>query len=93
MEPIRQLPPFPTYTPTEGIPSGLAPNESPRKKQRRNKPTLSCRECVDRKTKVRDLFNYSTLLLLYTVIIINWLMLCNVKPAWTLYLMHHALDI
>lgn len=25
----------------------------PRKKQRRNKPTLSCHECVERKTKVR----------------------------------------
>lgn len=27
----------------------------PRKKQKRNKPTLSCQECVERKTKVRDL--------------------------------------
>jgi len=25
----------------------------PRKKQKRNKPTLSCSECVDRKTKAR----------------------------------------
>lgn len=24
----------------------------PKKKQKRNKPTLSCSECVDRKTKV-----------------------------------------
>jgi len=29
--------------------AGLAP---PKKKQKRNKPTLSCSECVDRKTKV-----------------------------------------
>lgn len=27
--------------------------EPPRKKQKRNKPTLSCEECVERKTKVR----------------------------------------
>lgn len=26
----------------------------PRKKQKRNKPTLSCEECVERKTKVRQ---------------------------------------
>jgi hypothetical protein len=25
---------------------------APRKKQKRNKPTLSCEECVERKTKV-----------------------------------------
>lgn len=25
----------------------------PKKKQKRNKPTLSCHECVERKTKVR----------------------------------------
>jgi hypothetical protein len=25
----------------------------PKKKQKRNKPTLSCEECVERKTKVR----------------------------------------
>jgi hypothetical protein len=29
--------------------------ESPKKKQKRNKPTLSCHECVERKTKVRCL--------------------------------------
>lgn len=29
------------------------PSEQPRKKQKRNKPTLSCEECVERKTKVR----------------------------------------
>lgn len=27
----------------------------PKKKQKRNKPTLSCQECVERKTKVRTL--------------------------------------
>jgi hypothetical protein len=30
---------------------GLLP-EPPKKKQKRNKPTLSCQECVERKTKV-----------------------------------------
>jgi hypothetical protein len=31
----------------------------PRKKQKRNKPTLSCEECVERKTKVRlNAFTY-----------------------------------
>ncbi|KAH6672752.1 hypothetical protein F5X68DRAFT_42449 [Plectosphaerella plurivora] len=40
-----------------------------RKKQKRNKPTLSCAECVERKTKASDLlcvcfdFNYSYLAL------------------------------
>lgn len=29
-----------------------AAEEPPRKKQKRNKPTLSCEECVERKTKV-----------------------------------------
>lgn len=33
----------------ETSPSG----EPPKKKQKRNKPTLSCEECVERKTKVR----------------------------------------
>lgn len=28
-------------------------DEPPKKKQKRNKPTLSCHECVERKTKVR----------------------------------------
>lgn len=28
--------------------------EPPKKKQKRNKPTLSCHECVERKTKVRQ---------------------------------------
>lgn len=31
-------------------------DEPPKKKQKRNKPTLSCHECVDRKTKVRRFF-------------------------------------
>ena len=45
---------------TEGEVAGLSPETvSPdagdaRKKQKRNKPTLSCRECVARKTKVRQ---------------------------------------
>lgn len=29
-------------------------DQPPRKKQKRNKPTLSCEECVERKTKVSD---------------------------------------
>lgn len=33
--------------------------EPPKKKQKRNKPTLSCEECVERKTKV------SVILLIY----------------------------
>jgi hypothetical protein len=28
------------------------PSEHPKKRQKRNKPTLSCEECVERKTKV-----------------------------------------
>jgi hypothetical protein len=32
------------------------PTEPPKKKQKRNKPTLSCEECVERKTKVSDHF-------------------------------------
>lgn len=31
-------------------------DEPPKKKQKRNKPTLSCHECVDRKTKVSRIF-------------------------------------
>merc|ERR1712093_713513 len=31
--------------------------EPPRKKQKRNKPTLSCEECVERKTKVSRAIN------------------------------------
>jgi hypothetical protein len=33
-------------------PSATATTDQPRKKQKRNKPTLSCFECVERKTKV-----------------------------------------
>lgn len=31
----------------------------PKKKQKRNKPTLSCHECVERKTKVRVVHGWS----------------------------------
>jgi hypothetical protein len=30
--------------------------QPPKKKQKRNKPTLSCEECVERKTKVSETF-------------------------------------
>lgn len=33
--------------------------EHPKKRQKRNKPTLSCEECVGRKTKVRDIIYIS----------------------------------
>lgn len=33
---------------------GVAGEQQTRKKQKRNKPTLSCHECVERKTKVRE---------------------------------------
>lgn len=37
----------------EGDASNLGTSEPPpKKKQKRNKPTLSCKECVERKTKV-----------------------------------------
>jgi hypothetical protein len=35
-----------------GNPSHAQTGEPPKKKQKRNKPTLSCEECVERKTKV-----------------------------------------
>jgi hypothetical protein len=37
-----------------GLHNALANNngEPPKKRQKRNKPTLSCEECVERKTKV-----------------------------------------
>jgi hypothetical protein len=35
--------------------SPAATTDQPRKKQKRNKPTLSCFECVERKTKVRSI--------------------------------------
>jgi hypothetical protein len=38
----------------DGEPEGDSTSR-PRKKQKRNKPTLSCHECVDRKTKVSSL--------------------------------------
>lgn len=37
-----------------------AADEPQRKKQKRNKPTLSCFECVERKTKVRPAFPCSS---------------------------------
>jgi hypothetical protein len=37
---------------------GLTSYEPPRKKQKRNKPTLSCEECVERKTKVGLSFDF-----------------------------------
>jgi hypothetical protein len=37
-------------------PSATATTDQPRKKQKRNKPTLSCFECVERKTKVCGCF-------------------------------------
>ena len=40
-----------TFT-TSPIKQEIASIEPPKKKQKRNKPTLSCEECVERKTKV-----------------------------------------
>lgn len=41
-------------TSPEASSNSLTPGDGPpRKKQKRNKPTLSCEECVERKTKVR----------------------------------------
>jgi hypothetical protein len=37
-----------------------------RKKQKRNKPTLSCEECVERKTKVRFSFSSAFLYPVYS---------------------------
>lgn len=44
-----------------GTANGYGPQSegSPKKKQKRNKPTLSCEECVERKTKV-SVFHNST---------------------------------
>ena len=36
----------------DGVATTTAGLHPPKKKQKRNKPTLSCSECVDRKTKV-----------------------------------------
>lgn len=36
----------------QAYPSTPVLAEPPKKKQKRNKPTLSCEECVERKTKV-----------------------------------------
>jgi hypothetical protein len=35
----------------QAYPSSPVLSEPPKKKQKRNKPTLSCEECVERKTK------------------------------------------
>jgi hypothetical protein len=39
-------------------PSPSVSSEAQKKKQKRNKPTLSCEECVERKTKVCARFRY-----------------------------------
>ena len=46
------------HVPGDDTGSGVAP---PKKKQKRNKPTLSCEECVERKTKVRRFLSFSIL--------------------------------
>jgi hypothetical protein len=38
----------------QAYPSSPVLSEPPKKKQKRNKPTLSCEECVERKTKVNQ---------------------------------------
>jgi hypothetical protein len=40
---------------TRPYPSSTISPEPTKKKQKRNKPTLSCEECVERKTKVSDI--------------------------------------
>lgn len=40
--------------PTESEPQTTGQQPPTKKKQKRNKPTLSCAECVERKTKVKD---------------------------------------
>lgn len=42
-----------TVSPVEMDDGSASPSDTPAKKQKRNKPTLSCFECVERKTKVR----------------------------------------
>lgn len=51
--------------------STASPGGPNRKKQKRNKPTLSCYECVERKTKARTGFPYVSLL------DTRWNCLCN----------------
>ncbi|KAF2199423.1 hypothetical protein GQ43DRAFT_376268 [Delitschia confertaspora ATCC 74209] len=55
LTPLLQ-PPYPASVHTSGDPPALhnhapQPSPPPKKKQKRNKPTLSCEECVERKTK------------------------------------------
>jgi hypothetical protein len=49
---VKRSTPQPSTSPgaSTSTTQGDAP---PKKKQKRNKPTLSCEECVERKTKVR----------------------------------------
>lgn len=51
--------------------SATALGEPERKKQKRNKPTLSCFECVERKTKVSAAFLFFQLILV-TKLGVNW---------------------
>jgi hypothetical protein len=44
---------YPSTSPEASINSSTPGDPPPKKKQKRNKPTLSCEECVERKTKVR----------------------------------------
>lgn len=58
---IQQLPPLralasraSSFNSEDGHASIEGADAPPKKKQKRNKPTLSCEECVERKTKVRE---------------------------------------
>jgi hypothetical protein len=42
---------YPSTSPEASINSSTPGDAPPKKKQKRNKPTLSCHECVERKTK------------------------------------------
>ncbi|KAF4435053.1 transcription activator acu-15 [Fusarium acutatum] len=54
--------------------------EPPKKKQKRNKPTLSCHECVERKTKVRHFYPMHFLMLCRAVCISSLLISTHVPP-------------
>ncbi|KAI1175088.1 hypothetical protein F4777DRAFT_346956 [Nemania sp. FL0916] len=45
-------------TGSSSVAAGPSSNEPLKKKQKRNKPTLSCHECVERKTKYRQLHSF-----------------------------------
>lgn len=47
---------YPSTSPEASINLSTPGDAPPKKKQKRNKPTLSCEECVERKTKVRSGF-------------------------------------